>query len=267
MTPEERASLESITTIARQLGQRGDSLYNIGSGAYADAVKYFQALTKGNRGQITAAVAPTAELMREQGEGARAGIQAGLGRGGGRDLALSKVGQQTQGAIAGLTAGVQPGAATQLGQLGGQGVGQGLESSGAAVGAHGLVQSALTKARQFEEGLGESSRQFGAGLAENSRQFGTGLAEQSRQFGAGLAEQVRQGNMSWEQANRAMVLQERMFSSEFQLKVDGFTEGMRQFNAWLQIQREQIAAGRSAASGAGWGSAIGAAGAIGAALI
>jgi hypothetical protein len=82
-----------------------------------------------------------------------------------------------------------------------------------------------------------------------------------------LAEQVRQGNMSWEQANRAMVLQERMFSSEFQLKVDGFTEGMRQFNAWLQIQREQIAAGRSAASGAGWGSAIGAAGAIGAALI
>ena len=75
------------------------------------------------------------------------------------------------------------------------------------------------------------------------------------------------GNMSWEQANRAMALQERMFSEEFKFKLSSFQESIRQFNESLGVQREQIRAGRSAASGQAWGSAIGAAGTVAVALI
>lgn len=267
MSPQEKAQVAAITDIARQLSGRGDQLYNVGSGAYSDAVKYYQTLLKGNRGAMMGAVAPTAELIREQSEGARQGTLAGMGRGGMRDLALSRIGNQSQGDIARLTAGVQPGAAQALGALGGQGIGQSLEASQAAAGAHGSAASLELQARQFEEDLAERSKQFGAGLTENSRQFGTQLSEQSRQFGASLAEQIRSANMSYDQANAAMQLQQSLESQKFQLAQEQFQESIRQFNQSLQLQREGIKSQKSASKGQAWGAGIAGVATVAAVLI
>ena len=229
MSAQEQAQLQAITKIAQQLSGRGEGTYNVGSGAYNDAVKYFQTLTKGNRGQMMAAVAPSAELIREQGEGAKSAVLAGQGRSGLKDMALSGIDRQAQGDIARLTAGVQSGAAGQLGALGGQGIQLGNQATEASGQLSSAAQQALTQSRQYEEGLGESSRQFGAGLEENSRQFGASFSENSRQFNANLAELVRSNTIKEEQAQAAMNAQRQMQEDDYKLKLQQFQESIRQF--------------------------------------
>ena len=267
MSPEEQKQLSAITALARQLEGQGTGLYGVGSQAYSDAIRYYQTLLKGNRAAMTAAVAPTAEMLREQGQAQLQTTASAVGRGGARDAALADVGRQTSAGIAELTRGVQPGAAQALSGAGlaGAQAGAGIQAAGG-----GFYQSALqslTQHRQFEQGLGESSRQFGAGLTEQSRQFGTGLQESSKQFAAQLAEQVRQGNMSWQQAQQGLALQGWLANEQMQQQWTSYYESIRQFNEQLRIQREQISAQRSAGRGQLIGAGIGAAGGIAVALI
>lgn len=240
MTPEEKQQLAAITALARMLEGQGKGLYDVGSGAYAQAIKYYQTLLGGNRAAMTSAVAPSAEMIREQGRGAEERVRAGLGRSGAADTAIADLARTEAGQIAELTRGVQPGAAAalQAGGLAGAQTGGALQQ--AAGGFYEAARQALTQHRQFEEGLGESSRQFGAGLTEQSRQFGTGLEEQSRQFAASLAEQVRMGNIGASQAAAALALQTRVSDQNYQIQLQELAQRATQFAEQMQLMRQQF---------------------------
>lgn len=262
MSNDEKLQLSAVSNIARTLTGQGGNLYQIGAPAYADAIKYYQTLLSGNRAAMQAATAGSAEAIRAQGRGLEGRITASLGRSGAADTLKAQAAQDEAAAIARLTQGVQPAAAAAL-----QGAGLAGAQAGAQMEAQGgdfysRVQQALTQSRQFEENLGEQSRQFGANFEEQSRQFGTQLTEQSRQFGASLAEQVRQGNMSYSQAMAALALNDSQFQQSFALQQKQFDEMVRQFNANLQLQQQQMKAGKSAAKGQAIVGGLGAAAAV-----
>lgn len=257
MGADEQQQLAAITSLARLLQGQGQGAFNIGSQAYSDAIRYYQTLLGGNRAAMASAVAPTAEAIREQGQGTEQRTRAALGRSGAADAAIAAQAQNEASQIAQVTRGVQPGAAAALASGGATGmqIGGGLEQ--AAGGFYDRALSSLTQHRQFEEGLGESSKQFGAGLTEGSRQFGANIEEQSRQFSAQLAEQVRQGNMSAEQASAALALQQTMFNSEYALKLQQYQEAIRQFDEQMRLQRDQMRYQRNRSTGSGIGALIG----------
>lgn len=257
MTDQEKAQLSSISGIAKTMTGQGQNLYSIGAPAYAQAIKYYQTLLGGNRTAMQAATAGSAEAIRAQGRGLEGRITAQLGRSGAADQAKADAANQEAAAIAHLTQGVQPAAASALQGAGLEGAqaGAGMQTAGADM--YSKIQQALTQSRQYEEGLSENSRQFGASFEEQSRQFGTQLTETSRQFAASLAEQVRQGNLSYNQAMKALELNDHQFQTSFGMQQKSFDEQVRQFNESLKVQGAGINAQKSSSKGAAIASGIG----------
>ncbi len=257
MTDQEKAQLASISGIAKTMTGQGQNLYSIGAPAYAQAIKYYQTLLGGNRTAMQAATAGSAEAIRAQGRGLEGRITAQLGRSGAADTLKAQSAQEEAAAIAHLTQGVQPAAAAALQGAGLEGANAGASMESASADMYSKIQQALTQSRQYEEGLSENSRQFGASFEEQSRQFGTQLTETSRQFAASLAEQVRQGNLSYNQAMKALELNDHQFQTSFGLQQKSFDEQVRQFNESLKVQGAGIQAGKSSAKGAAIASGIG----------
>lgn len=115
---------------ANQLGQQqlglqkqqfGVAQQQLGSGnaALAPATNYWQSLLQGGTA-ARQAVGPYASLIGQAAQGARTSIQSGTARGGEQNLALAQNMNQQSNDISRLYAGMQPLAAQNLGQVGGE---------------------------------------------------------------------------------------------------------------------------------------------------
>ncbi len=115
-----QASLDSLQQaqgkgmdLANQASMRANPLLGGGTSALGQGTDYFSDLLSGNRGRMTAAVAPELDEINTQFQGARNAI-AGGPRGGGRSSALAQLPGQQASAQARLLMGIRPGAANSL---------------------------------------------------------------------------------------------------------------------------------------------------------
>lgn len=233
---QEQQFISLISDLARQLSGSSESLYNVGLPAYTSAIDFWQKLMNGDRAAMQGAVAPTAELLREQSQGLEGAITAGGQRGGGTEYGIDKVKQETAAAIAGLTVGQQKEAANQLMGGGLAGMSQASNTMGQAGSMYNGMLNYLGQDRQFGEQMALNADQFNANMDFN--------------------EWSKLGD--WEQATAAMTLNKFLADRSF-------TEMVRQFDLnrefqvmdyktqtdfrnkqWAQQQRQQAAQQRQA---------------------
>lgn len=128
----------------------------LGDAAMAPATNFWQSLLSGNRTAATQATGPYAAMQGEAAQGARNAIQASTPRGGEQNLAVAQNYNDLSNNVARLYAGMQPMAAQNLSQIGGQYLGSGAAfNPGANVGA--AAQNYLTQqqnAQQAGQGYG-----------------------------------------------------------------------------------------------------------------
>ena len=161
-TPQETASLQSVSDIARLITGQGSGLYDVGAPAYSQAINYYRRLLGGSREAITEAVAPQGQAIADIYKGAERSLKAGPLRGGARELASGELSREKTGAIAGLPAQAREAAAAAAGGLGLAGAQAGVGAEQAGAGLYGNIAE-MEQANRFG-GIGAAQAQQGLGL-------------------------------------------------------------------------------------------------------
>lgn len=134
--------------------QMQQQLFNTALSAWQPAANYYQSLLSGDPTKMAAAVGPTSDILKQQGQAQSRQLAATTPMGGEANAAQAANAQNTSNSLARLYAGVQPGAASALGQL-----------SGAPMGASAPnVGSGLKFDTHQQEQLGQSKGSLGSGL-------------------------------------------------------------------------------------------------------
>lgn len=238
-SPEELKHLENVSELARTLGGQGQNLYNIGSPAYAKAMDYYNRILSGDKGAVTQAIAPEAEMLAEFGNAQQKSIEQGGLRGGARDTALAETGRSSAGQISNL-------------------IPQARKDAAAAAAGHGLAGA-----------------QAGAGIEQGAANTYSGLlgsAQESRQFGADLQAKIAFGMRSGDLeaakldlerylGEKGLGLQELMGMSDLALRREMGLLGFDMDKQKIDLMRQQMNAELQRSRGdrnAGIGGAIGA---------
>jgi hypothetical protein len=145
-----RDSLSQANQATARLTQQGQGAIDRANPSIDAATKYYQTLLGGNRSAISQAVSPTTGAIRDTFAGARGGIEAGMARGGVRDLALANTNRDEANQVSRVYSGVQPGAAAAL-----MSSGQGLLNSGLS--AFGAVPGAYTSQANTGLAIGQTN--------------------------------------------------------------------------------------------------------------
>lgn len=149
-------SMQNLMSGEGQRGyQQGQAGYQTGMGALAPTLDYLTQLTKGDQGDVSQAMQPEANRIRDSFAAVRNMISQ-QPRGGGKAGALAEAPYQQQQQINDLAQQARAGAAGQLGQLGTTLAGLGLDQSQQGLQAQNLgAQLALTRRGQ---NVGQTSR-------------------------------------------------------------------------------------------------------------
>ncbi len=141
----------------------------LGNQTLAPASNYWQALLSGNRAAAQQATGPYASLQGEAAQGARNAIQASTPRGGEQNLAIAQNYNDLSNNVARLYAGMQPLAAQNLGQLGGEYL-----SSGASMNPNANVGAAYQNYAQQQQNAQQAAGGFGSILYQAMKKMGGG---------------------------------------------------------------------------------------------
>lgn len=241
-SPEELKHLENVSELARNLGAQGQNLYNVGSPAYAKAMGYYNQILSGDKGAVTQAIAPEAEMLAEFGNAQQKSIETSGLRGGARDTALAETGRSSAGQIAGL-------------------IPQARKDAAAAAAGHGLAGA-----------------QAGAGIQQGAANTYSGLlgsAQESRQFGADLQAKIAFGMRSGDLeaakldlerylGEKGLGLQELLGMSDLALRREMGLMGFDMDQQRITLMRQQMNAemqnnrsGRNSGIGGAVGSILG----------
>lgn len=141
---------------AQQQFQMQQTLFNNALSAWTPAANYFKSLLSGDPTQIAAAVGPTSDILKQQGQATSQQLATSMPAGGEANLAQTQNSMNTYNQMARLYAGVQPQAAqalAQMAQLPGQ--------TGAP-----NIGSGLKFDTHQQEMLGQSKGSLGTGLGQ-----------------------------------------------------------------------------------------------------
>lgn len=212
-TPQEQAALGNVSNIARMMGTAGQQMYGVGMPAYQKAMDYYGAIAGGDKAAMARAIAPQAEMTSEVYRGAQQGAELGGLRGGAREAALSDIGRQRAGAIAGLVPQQQQAAVQALQQGGLQGVSQAEQFGQGAGGMYQGVTAAELANRQFGAQAEYQNRNLFTNAAlqqeSNALQYSLGQRNADIQSALGLGNLQfgydQLGSQNWyQQAQMAM---------------------------------------------------------------
>jgi hypothetical protein len=119
-SPEESAAIGGAQNAAGALSTTGSGLINQGAPLTSQASNYWATLLGGNRAQMAQATAAPRAAITDVYRGAESNLERSGVRGASRDRATAELGRDRASKIAGLTTGVQPFAAQQLADIGGE---------------------------------------------------------------------------------------------------------------------------------------------------
>jgi hypothetical protein len=142
---------------------------------------FYQNLASGDPAAIMKAIAPTAQAASSSAAGAKANIEANSPAGGEKNLALEQVDVNRGAQVSQAASGATLAAPNALGQIAGQGIGEGISSAGAATGSlsaanqgFGQMQSQQFQGQQLQmEQKGQTLGALG-GLAGDATMLGVG---------------------------------------------------------------------------------------------
>jgi hypothetical protein len=156
-------AIKETQQMARGLGQTGQQLGAQGAGALAPTLAYWMNLLSGNPADLLAATQPERTRVLDQYDTARATLTRETPRGGGLATAMGALEARKASDLANLTAQVRPTAARELGILGGQLTGAGIQAQEQASYAMAQVLQPLLQQETIDR---ESIRNTFAGIAE-----------------------------------------------------------------------------------------------------
>ena len=140
------ASNESaLVGIAQGQAKNAQQLYGLTEPGLVESENFYEQLSSGDPAAIMKAIAPTAQAASSAAAGEKANIMANDPAGGEKNLALEKADLGRGAQISSAASGATLAAPNALGQLAGQGIGEGISSAGAGTSAFGAAnQSAAT---------------------------------------------------------------------------------------------------------------------------
>lgn len=170
-SPEEKTDLTGATNAATNLQTSGQGLIKSGQqtqqqglNTMAGPTSYWSRLLGGNRASMAQATAAPRGAISDIYSGAERGLSRSGVRGASRDVAKGELSRERAGKIAGLTTGVQPAAAEELGNLGGQtaAIGSQTTAQGGAMAGQGAnifsnLMGQATQNRMYGRQEGEKS--------------------------------------------------------------------------------------------------------------
>lgn len=166
-SPEEAAALAGGQGAAGMAQGGAKALLSQGMANQQGPANYFSSLLRGNRAQMTQAVAPSIAQATDVFRGAERGYdRAGL-RGAARDVATADLGRARASHIAGLTTGVQPAAASALAGMGEGQVQQGAGLAGTAGNIYGNLLTGASQHRQWADQRGTEAGKAWGGLVQD----------------------------------------------------------------------------------------------------
>jgi hypothetical protein len=177
----ELSNQTALTKIAGEQAQNSQTLFNMTEPGLVQSEDFYQNLQSGDPAAIMKAIAPTAQAASSSAAGAKANIMANDPAGGEKNLALEQA-DLTRGAqISSAASGATLAAPNALGQIAGQGIGEGISSAGAATSGlsasnqgFGQMQSQQFQGQQLQmEQKGQTLGALG-GLAGDATQLGVG---------------------------------------------------------------------------------------------
>ena len=128
---------QGLSTVGTGLGDQATGMQTLQA-----PIDFYTKLLSGDPAAMTAALAPTANIISQQYEGAKSATGEGLPSGGFRSTAMAGLPFAQAGKVGDAALGLQSTAATQLGTLGGQqaSIGQGISNTGLGVAGVGSTQ-------------------------------------------------------------------------------------------------------------------------------
>lgn len=157
---DEEAHKQNITSLARLMGGQGEGLYNVSNPAYKQALDYYSRILSGDKGAVSQAIAPEAEMNAELTAGQEKAIGNSSLRGGARDTALAEAGRAGAGAISRLIPEARKNAAAAGGALAMQGMGLGSQQEGQAGSLYSSLADRELNDRLQSQGLDLQSQQL-----------------------------------------------------------------------------------------------------------
>jgi hypothetical protein len=163
----ELANQTALTKIAGQQEQNAEQLYNLTEPGLVTSENFYEKLASGDPAAIMQAIAPAAQQTAQATAGAKANILANDPAGGEKNLALEMTDVNRGAEIAKSASGATLAAPNALGQLAGQGIGEGISSAGTATSSlsaantgYSNMQSQIFQGQQLQ--VQEKGEQLGA---------------------------------------------------------------------------------------------------------
>jgi hypothetical protein len=171
----------ALVNIAQGQSQNAQQLYNLTEPGLVQSEDFYQNLASGDPAAIMKAIAPTAQAASSSAAGAKANIEANSPAGGEKNLALEQVDVNRGAQISSAASGATLAAPNALGQIAGQGIGEGISSAGAATSGLSSANQGLTSL----QGLTFQGQQLQ--MEQKGQTLGAvgGLAGDATQLGAG----------------------------------------------------------------------------------
>lgn len=138
------------------IGQEGAQVKDQGMEALQPVLKYLKGLLGGDQKEMLSAISPETDVIAEQFGQIKRLLSTGSARGGARDAAMSNIPFQQQQQVSNLLSRVRPQAASQLGALGSNIAGLGLQEMGLGSGMTNSAIQALLQRRG--QNIGETGQ-------------------------------------------------------------------------------------------------------------
>ena len=181
-SPQAQQAQSTLLSNMRQGQQQSLQLSDLGLKGLTPAIDYYTRLLSGDRGQAAAALAPDLERISDQSTASTQALSNLMPRGGGRASLLSQLPYETMRQGQNLFQQLRPQAASQLGGLGGQLMGQGVQS---LLGSTSAGQSLLGYAVQKSIQDRLRGQAIGAGLHSIFSQAGDDFEDWWHNRGSG----------------------------------------------------------------------------------
>lgn len=184
----------ALVAIAQEQAANSQQLYSLTEPGLQTAETWYQDLAAGDPAAILRATAPANQQVAQAATGAKANILANDPAGGEKNLALENVDVSRGAQVASNVSGATLSAPNALGQLAGQGIGEGTASAGQATGALtaantslGNLQSLTFQGQQLQmEQKGQTLGAFGS-LAGDATQLGVSAIDSPYTLGSMFA--------------------------------------------------------------------------------
>lgn len=163
-SPEEQVALGGAQKSGQALQQTGTELVSEGRQTLQQPLNYWQRLLGGNRPLMAQATAGARGGITDIYRGAERGLEKSGVRGAARDVQKGELNRQRASQIAGLTTGVQPFAAQQISEIGGEQLGTGAPMLGQAGDIYTNLLGQGAQRTQYARGEGEKAGQAAGGL-------------------------------------------------------------------------------------------------------